>query len=175
MQNDLYQTPLHLATYLNQPVVVQALVEKKACLELQDQDGNTPLHVACAQGYLECANELTRENGGPQSNVLKMQNWRGRRRTHTVLRCVCRQPTAFFHTADSPRSHPRATASEDNAALGQITGKPAGTQPDYRSRWCASLDSFSSSLLLDGSGGSSFTEESIPDSDVLNFDNRFHR
>ncbi|MGH0142043.1 UNVERIFIED_CONTAM: hypothetical protein FKN15_075074 [Acipenser sinensis] len=52
----------------------------------------------------------------------------GRRRTHTVLRSVS---TAFFHTADSPCSHPRA--------LGQLTGKPAGARPDYRSRWCALL------------------------------------
>ncbi|MGH0153026.1 UNVERIFIED_CONTAM: hypothetical protein FKN15_046544 [Acipenser sinensis] len=44
----------------------------------------------------------------------------GRRRTHAVL-----------------RSHPRATASEDNAALGQLTVKPSGAQPDYRGRWCA--------------------------------------
>ncbi|XP_041108659.1 NF-kappa-B inhibitor epsilon-like [Polyodon spathula] len=85
MQNDLYQTPLHLATYLNQPVVVQALVEKKACLELQDQDGNTPLHVACAQGYLECANELTRDNVDAHSNVLKMQNWRGMTCMHVAV------------------------------------------------------------------------------------------
>ncbi|MGH0129598.1 UNVERIFIED_CONTAM: hypothetical protein FKN15_012749 [Acipenser sinensis] len=49
---------------------------------------------------------------------------------------MCRQPTAFFHTADPPCSHPRATASEDNAALGQLTGKPAGARPDYRGRWC---------------------------------------
>ncbi|MGH0156213.1 UNVERIFIED_CONTAM: hypothetical protein FKN15_030796 [Acipenser sinensis] len=28
-------------------------------------------------------------------------------------------------------------ASEDNAALGQLTGKPAVSQPDYRGRWCA--------------------------------------
>ncbi|MGH0164998.1 UNVERIFIED_CONTAM: hypothetical protein FKN15_048523 [Acipenser sinensis] len=49
---------------------------------------------------------------------------------------MCCQPTAFFHTADSPCSHPRATASEDNAALGQLTGKPAGARPDYRGRWC---------------------------------------
>ncbi|MGH0156876.1 UNVERIFIED_CONTAM: hypothetical protein FKN15_032622 [Acipenser sinensis] len=41
-------------------------------------------------------------------------------------------------TADSQCSHPRrATASEDNAAIGQLTGKPAGAQPDYRGRWCA--------------------------------------
>ncbi|MGH0179830.1 UNVERIFIED_CONTAM: hypothetical protein FKN15_002664 [Acipenser sinensis] len=29
------------------------------------------------------------------------------------------------------------THSEDNAALGQLTGKPAGARPDYRGRWCA--------------------------------------
>ncbi|MGH0136217.1 UNVERIFIED_CONTAM: hypothetical protein FKN15_068294 [Acipenser sinensis] len=50
---------------------------------------------------------------------------------------MCRQPTAFFHTADSPCSHPRATVSEDNAALRQLAGKPAGARPDYRGRWCA--------------------------------------
>ncbi|MGH0137972.1 UNVERIFIED_CONTAM: hypothetical protein FKN15_064949 [Acipenser sinensis] len=49
---------------------------------------------------------------------------------------MCSQPTAFFHTVDSPCSHPRATASEDNAALGQLAGKSAGTQPDYRGVWC---------------------------------------
>ncbi|MGH0154382.1 UNVERIFIED_CONTAM: hypothetical protein FKN15_026755 [Acipenser sinensis] len=32
---------------------------------------------------------------------------------------------------------PRATASEDNAALRQFTYKPAGARPDYRGRWCA--------------------------------------
>ncbi|MGH0134070.1 UNVERIFIED_CONTAM: hypothetical protein FKN15_054467 [Acipenser sinensis] len=32
---------------------------------------------------------------------------------------------------------PSATASEDNAALGQFTGKHAGARPDYRGRWCA--------------------------------------
>ncbi|MGH0121302.1 UNVERIFIED_CONTAM: hypothetical protein FKN15_070363 [Acipenser sinensis] len=50
--------------------------------------------------------------------------------------CCPPQPTAFFHTADSSCSHPRATASEDNAALGQLTSKPADAQPDYSGRWC---------------------------------------
>ena len=49
---------------------------------------------------------------------------------------MCRQLTAFFHTVDSPCSHPRATASEDNATLGQLTCKPAVARPDYRGRWC---------------------------------------
>ncbi|MGH0173839.1 UNVERIFIED_CONTAM: hypothetical protein FKN15_066284 [Acipenser sinensis] len=49
--------------------------------------------------------------------------------------CAVNRPL-FFHTADSPCSRLRATASEDNATLRQLTGKPAGTPPDYRGRWC---------------------------------------
>ncbi|XP_030627253.1 NF-kappa-B inhibitor epsilon [Chanos chanos] len=78
IQNNLYQAPLHLATYLNQPSVVQDLMKKGACLELQDQDGNTPLHVACEQGRGECASEMIHEvSSSKLAHVLEMQNWRG--------------------------------------------------------------------------------------------------
>ncbi|MGH0124032.1 UNVERIFIED_CONTAM: hypothetical protein FKN15_015721 [Acipenser sinensis] len=89
-----------------------------------------------------------------------------RRRTHAILRSVSRQPPASLHAADSPCSHLRAAALEDNTALGslqaspqapgqttmqppqscsvggqhssgQLTGKPTGARPDYRGRWCA--------------------------------------
>lgn len=78
IQNNLYQTPLHLATYLNQPTVVKDLVEKRVSLELQDQEGNTPLHVVCEHGFWECANEMI-HNASPSklANVLEAQNWRG--------------------------------------------------------------------------------------------------
>ncbi|XP_056118808.1 NF-kappa-B inhibitor epsilon [Rhinichthys klamathensis goyatoka] len=78
IQNNLYQTPLHLATYLNQPKVVKGLLEKRVSLELQDQEGNTALHVACEHGFLDCANELV-HNASPSklTNVLETQNWRG--------------------------------------------------------------------------------------------------
>lgn len=78
IQNNLYQTPLHLATYLNLPIAVKILVEKGVSLELQDQDGNTPLHVACEHGFWECANEMI-QNTSPSklANVLEAQNWRG--------------------------------------------------------------------------------------------------
>ncbi|XP_052391524.1 NF-kappa-B inhibitor epsilon [Carassius gibelio] len=78
IQNNLYQTPLHLATYLNLPSVVKGLVKKRVSLELQDQDGNTPLHVACEQGFWDCANEMI-HNASPSklSCVLEAQNWRG--------------------------------------------------------------------------------------------------
>lgn len=78
IQNNLYQTPMHLAVYLDQPDVVKVLKEKGACLELQDQDGNTPLHVACEHGRLECANEMIRDSSPTKlAQVFETQNWRG--------------------------------------------------------------------------------------------------
>uniref|UniRef100_A0A3B1JF08 Nuclear factor of kappa light polypeptide gene enhancer in B-cells inhibitor, epsilon n=1 Tax=Astyanax mexicanus TaxID=7994 RepID=A0A3B1JF08_ASTMX len=78
IQNNLYQTPMHLAVYLNQPDVVKLLKENGACLELQDQDGNTPLHVACEHGRLECANEMILDSSPTKLvQVFETQNWRG--------------------------------------------------------------------------------------------------
>ncbi|KAM9356132.1 NF-kappa-B inhibitor epsilon [Pholidichthys leucotaenia] len=78
IQNNLYQTPLHLATYLNLTDVVRCLVRKGVSLELQDQDGNTALHVACQHGQKECATEITRDiSFSKLEPVLKTQNWRG--------------------------------------------------------------------------------------------------
>ncbi|MGH0129749.1 UNVERIFIED_CONTAM: hypothetical protein FKN15_039467 [Acipenser sinensis] len=47
-------------------------------------------------------------------------------RTHAVLRNVCRQPTASFHSAGPPCSQSRATESEGNAALGSLQGLSIG-------------------------------------------------
>ncbi|XP_066562100.1 NF-kappa-B inhibitor epsilon [Amia ocellicauda] len=100
IQNDLYQTPLHLATYLNLPSVVRALVQKKASLELQDQDGNTPLHVACDQGRLDCAIEMIRDLPERQlSAIVEIQNWRGLtclhlatlRRNHRIMKLLLKK------------------------------------------------------------------------------------
>ncbi|MGH0144381.1 UNVERIFIED_CONTAM: hypothetical protein FKN15_051872 [Acipenser sinensis] len=41
-----------------------------------------------------------------------------------VFRSVCRQPPASLHSADSPCSRLRASASEDNAALGSLQASP---------------------------------------------------
>jgi ankyrin repeat protein len=72
------QTPLHLATYLNLSSVVRDLVESGASLELQDQEGNTPLHMACEQGWVECATEMIRNVSSTKlTPVLESQNWRG--------------------------------------------------------------------------------------------------
>ncbi|CAG5927900.1 unnamed protein product [Menidia menidia] len=78
IQNDLYQSPLHLATYLDLSDVVRSLVDKGASLELQDQDGNTALHVACQHGLTECITEMTRDTSPSKlERVLETQNWRG--------------------------------------------------------------------------------------------------
>ncbi|XP_074540788.1 NF-kappa-B inhibitor epsilon [Halichoeres trimaculatus] len=78
IQNNLYQSPLHLATYLNLSEVVKALLDKGASLELQDQDGNTALHVACQHGQTECVTEMIKEvSPSKLAPVLETQNWRG--------------------------------------------------------------------------------------------------
>jgi hypothetical protein len=60
--------------------VVRALVESGASLELQDQEGNTPLHVACEHGQAKCATEMTRDvSPSKLGSVLETQNWRGER------------------------------------------------------------------------------------------------
>ncbi|NXQ52389.1 IKBE inhibitor, partial [Anthoscopus minutus] len=84
IQNDLFQTPLHLAVYLEQPSVIQALIHKGVNPGLQDRNGNTPLHLACEQQHLQCAQQLlegpatldgTTQPRGNQD--LQLQNWQG--------------------------------------------------------------------------------------------------
>ncbi|KAM3930713.1 NF-kappa-B inhibitor epsilon [Leptodactylus fuscus] len=75
IQNDLYQSPLHLAVYLGQMEVVEALVAKDVNLELQDRKGDTALHLACEKEHLDCAKVLLRGPRGPQN--LQLQNWKG--------------------------------------------------------------------------------------------------
>lgn len=82
IQNNLYQTALHLAVHLDQPSAVRALVLKGASRELQDRHGDTALHVACQRQHLACARCLLEgqpEPGrGPAHSLdLQLQNWQG--------------------------------------------------------------------------------------------------
>lgn len=78
IQNNLYQTPLHLAVYLDLEAVVGSLVERGASLHLQDRDGNTALHVACQHGQTECVSHMTRDvSNSKLAPVLHTHNWRG--------------------------------------------------------------------------------------------------
>ncbi|KAJ8271039.1 hypothetical protein GJAV_G00122090 [Gymnothorax javanicus] len=83
IQNNLYQTPMHLATYLNCLSVVRGLMEKLASPGLQDQDGNTPLHLACELGRNDCASEIANHTPPRQlTAVMETQNWRGQTCLH---------------------------------------------------------------------------------------------
>ncbi|KAL3880103.1 hypothetical protein ACJMK2_032372 [Sinanodonta woodiana] len=58
VQNNLFQTPLHIAVLTDTVSVVERLVSKNARIDLQDHHGNTPLHLACAKGNLKIASVL---------------------------------------------------------------------------------------------------------------------
>jgi len=60
--NHLKQTPLHLATDRRQPTVIRRLLNRGAKRVVHDKRGNTPLHIACLNGYLDCVQELTASN-----------------------------------------------------------------------------------------------------------------
>lgn len=78
IQNNLYQSPLHLAVYLDLEDVVRSLVKRGASLHLQDRDGNTALHVACQHGQADCVSHMTRDvSHSKLAPVLHTHNWRG--------------------------------------------------------------------------------------------------
>ncbi|XP_047467664.1 nuclear factor of kappa light polypeptide gene enhancer in B-cells inhibitor, alpha b [Mugil cephalus] len=58
-QNDLRQTPLHLAVITNQPEVCHGLLVSGCDPTLVDNSGDTPLHIACLHGNLHCFSVIT--------------------------------------------------------------------------------------------------------------------
>ncbi|MGH0146729.1 UNVERIFIED_CONTAM: hypothetical protein FKN15_027548 [Acipenser sinensis] len=58
-----------------------------------------------------------------------------RRRTHTILRSVCRQPTASFTHCRPTMQPPQSYSVGGQRSSGQLTGKPAGARPDHRGHW----------------------------------------
>ncbi|XP_014647610.1 PREDICTED: NF-kappa-B inhibitor alpha isoform X1 [Ceratotherium simum simum] len=81
-QNNLQQTPLHLAVITNQPEIAKALLEAGCDPELRDFRGNTPLHLACEQGCLASVGVLTQSYGAQHlHSILQATNYNG----HTCL------------------------------------------------------------------------------------------
>ena len=58
IQNNAMYAPLHIAVLQNQPKVARRLVVAGARLDIQDHEGNTPLHLAARRGHLECGEAL---------------------------------------------------------------------------------------------------------------------
>lgn len=53
-QNKMKQTALHLAVNLNLSGVVEELLLAGAEVDLHDMNGNTPFHIVCKKGLLQC-------------------------------------------------------------------------------------------------------------------------
>uniref|UniRef100_UPI00358DF44C NF-kappa-B inhibitor alpha-like n=1 Tax=Myxine glutinosa TaxID=7769 RepID=UPI00358DF44C len=88
VQNDLKQTPLHLAVVTEQTTIVVLLLRAGVSLELQDWQGNTPLHLASGQRSLDGLLALTsdaqdRHHAAHDSltRTLEIHNYNG----HTCL------------------------------------------------------------------------------------------
>lgn len=58
LQNNLMQTPLHLAVITKQHLLVRRLLVGGASVTCRDRIGCTPLHVACRNGHIECVAAL---------------------------------------------------------------------------------------------------------------------
>lgn len=58
IQNQMFQTPLHLAVQRNLPVVARRLICCGAEVDSCDHNGNTPLHIACLNGNIKMAEVL---------------------------------------------------------------------------------------------------------------------
>ncbi|XP_078089927.1 nuclear factor of kappa light polypeptide gene enhancer in B-cells inhibitor, alpha b [Mustelus asterias] len=77
-QNNLKQTPMHLAVITQQPEVLRALLWAGGDLGLRDINGNTPLHIACEMNlalYVKTISDfLTRHD---IRNLLDSKNYNG--------------------------------------------------------------------------------------------------
>ncbi|KAH3838821.1 NF-kappa-B inhibitor cactus-like [Dreissena polymorpha] len=58
IRNKLFQTPLHLAVIMRKMDIVRQLVCAGANVTAVDKNGNTPLHIACRDGFNEIAHHL---------------------------------------------------------------------------------------------------------------------
>ncbi|XP_074852944.1 NF-kappa-B inhibitor alpha [Carettochelys insculpta] len=83
IQNNLNQTPLHLAVITDQAEIAETLLKAGCDPEIRDFRGNTPLHIACEQGCLRTVGVLTYycQQQHNLYSVLKSVNYNG----HTCL------------------------------------------------------------------------------------------
>ncbi|GCC34781.1 NF-kappa-B inhibitor alpha-like [Chiloscyllium punctatum] len=87
IRNKSRQSPLHLSVIMRMPGVTRELAQAGADLESLDSFGNTPLHLACEQGDLDCVDALLDPMGTSnitqqrQAQDLEWRNYSG----HTCL------------------------------------------------------------------------------------------
>ena len=75
------QTPLHIATYLQQSFMVRTLVDYGGSLAFVDNSGDTPLHIACATGSTKIVDFISVTSMGYKpdgiSEALQTRNYDG--------------------------------------------------------------------------------------------------
>lgn len=60
IQNDLGQTPLHLAAYVNSHKIVTKLIQHGVALDYVDKDGKNVFHLCAERGHLETLEAVIR-------------------------------------------------------------------------------------------------------------------
>lgn len=77
IQNDEALTALHIAVLTGQINIIRMLIVGGASPIIRDRNGNTPLHLACSFGDLECVKALTTplNTNEIQQQQQKLLNW----------------------------------------------------------------------------------------------------
>ncbi|KAJ7988014.1 hypothetical protein DPEC_G00319230 [Dallia pectoralis] len=76
-QNNQRQTALHLAVITEQPRLVERLLKAGCDPRLADDNGNTPLHIACKKGSLASFSVITQNCPRHLSFILSFPNYDG--------------------------------------------------------------------------------------------------
>uniref|UniRef100_UPI00398EBFCF nuclear factor of kappa light polypeptide gene enhancer in B-cells inhibitor, alpha b n=1 Tax=Pristiophorus japonicus TaxID=55135 RepID=UPI00398EBFCF len=96
-QNNLKQTPMHLAVITQQPDVLRSLLWVGGDLGLRDINGNTPLHIACEMNLFSCVKTITEfSTRHDVRNLLDSKNYNGltclqlavKNRLHEMVKCL---------------------------------------------------------------------------------------
>ncbi|MGH0158757.1 UNVERIFIED_CONTAM: hypothetical protein FKN15_055520 [Acipenser sinensis] len=143
---------MHAVVFGNVTAIIQRMYSRRSLYHTRTKDLKDFIRVhripkQLKQRMLECFQTTWSVNNGIDVSEAELTATtpgltREQQRTHAVLQSV------FSHcrlTVQPPQSY--NVGGQRNS--GQLTGKPAGAQPDYRGRWCMLLKDFPDELRAD--------------------------